>query len=138
MTKEEFAKLLDGRGYGEEITEDEEVLAKKNDLVVVFGYSDDNVELRGAINDEVGTYEGGQVRIDKEGVISPCECNCECRKCRAETPIFRTIYAHWDYKGYSWFIDLEYTPFASFEIFEDVEGSTVKFCRGIVFNISDL
>ena len=38
---------------------EEERLAKENGLVVVFGYSDDNIELRGAINNEAGCFDGG-------------------------------------------------------------------------------
>lgn len=59
MTLKEFASLLDGREYGCEITPSEEALAKELGFVVVFGYSDDNAELRGAINDEIGCYDGG-------------------------------------------------------------------------------
>lgn len=39
MTPQEFAALLNGREYGEEITREEEALAKAHGLVVVFGYS---------------------------------------------------------------------------------------------------
>ena len=61
MTLKEFASLLDGREYGCEITLEEEKLAKELGFVVVFGYSDDNAELRGAINDEIGCYDGGEL-----------------------------------------------------------------------------
>lgn len=59
MTLKEFASLLDGREYGCEITPSEEALAKELGFVVVFGYSDDNAELRGAIDDEIGCFDGG-------------------------------------------------------------------------------
>lgn len=58
MTSKELAALLDGNQYGNEITKEQEMLALDHDLVVVFGYSDDDVELRGEINDEVGAYDG--------------------------------------------------------------------------------
>ena len=64
MTLKEFASLLDGREYGCEITPDEEALAKELGFVVVFGYSDDNAELRGAINDEIGCFDGGILEHD--------------------------------------------------------------------------
>lgn len=133
MTKEEFAILLNGREYGEEISSDEERVAKANGLVVVFGYSDDNVEFRGAINDEVGAFQGTTVNIDAKGVIPECDCQCECRKCQSEYPTARLIEAKWSSGDYAWFIDTS-IPHASFEILEGEE----KFCRGIVFNISDL
>lgn len=59
MTLKEFASLLDGREYRCEITPSEEALAKELGFVVVFGYSDDNAELRGAINDEINCFDGG-------------------------------------------------------------------------------
>ena len=59
MTLKEFASLLDGREYRCEITPSEEALAKELGFVVVFGYSDDNAELRGAIDDEINCYDGG-------------------------------------------------------------------------------
>lgn len=64
MTLKEFAKTLDGREYGHEITKEEEILAKELGFVVVFGYSDDNAELRGAIYDEIGCYDGGILKHD--------------------------------------------------------------------------
>lgn len=74
MTLKEFASLLDGREYGCEITTEEEKLAKELGFVVVFGYSDDNAELRGAIDDEIGCYDGGEL------------CHCD---------LPATIYADW-------------------------------------------
>lgn len=61
MTLKEFAKMLDGREYRHEITKEEEALAKQLGFVVVFGYSDDNAELRGAIDDEIGCFDGGKL-----------------------------------------------------------------------------
>lgn len=48
MTKEQMAALLNGREYGDEITRAEHQIARASGLVVVFGYSDDNMEVRGA------------------------------------------------------------------------------------------
>ena len=62
MTLKEFAQMLDGREYRCEITQDEEKLAKELGFVVVFGYSDDNAELRGAIDDEIDCYDGGVLK----------------------------------------------------------------------------
>src|SRR5438876_9739640 len=68
MTREELAEKLNGREYGADISDAEEQLAKDAGLVVVFGYSDDNVEFRGAIHDEHGCYDGDSV-FDKDGFI---------------------------------------------------------------------
>lgn len=70
MKLREFADLLTDRDYGHEITKEEEALAKELGFVVVFGYSDDNAELRGAINDEIGCYNGGILEHkDLQGTI---------------------------------------------------------------------
>jgi hypothetical protein len=46
MTKEAFAELLNGRQYRAELSSEEEQLAMENKLVIVFGASDDLLELR--------------------------------------------------------------------------------------------
>lgn len=61
MTLKEFAKMLDNREYGNEITKEEEQLAKELGFVVVFGYSDDNIEFYGAVDEEIGLYESGEI-----------------------------------------------------------------------------
>ena len=53
MTKEELAALLDGNEYRREITKELELEARKSGLVVLFGASDDLLEVRGAIDDEL-------------------------------------------------------------------------------------
>jgi hypothetical protein len=63
LTLKEFASLLNGNECLEKITEEQEKMAKELGFVVVFGQSDDLVEFRGAIRDEVDCYapENGQV-----------------------------------------------------------------------------
>ena len=71
MTPKELATQLNGREYGDEITKEEEKLARENNLVVVFGYSDDIAEFRGIISDEVGAYDGNSIKISKMGIMIP-------------------------------------------------------------------
>ncbi len=61
MNKEELAKRLDGRLIGNEISKEEEAKAQEDGLIVIFGASDDLAEIRGAIYDEVGCYDGGVI-----------------------------------------------------------------------------
>ncbi len=132
MTKEEFAKLLDGREYGEEMTEVEETLAAKSWLVVIFGYSDDNAELRGTINDEVSCYEGGTFYVNDSGVVRS-ECDCDnCPYFIREQKKGVKIDALWNSDGYSWTYAAS-VPYATFRILEDGD----KYCRGIVFSFDD-
>ena len=53
MTIYEYAEALKWREMGNELTEEEEQKAKELGFVIVFAYSDDNSEFRGAIDDEV-------------------------------------------------------------------------------------
>lgn len=122
MTKENMAASLNGREMGEEITNSEENLAKDSGLIVIFGYSDDNIELRGVVHDEVGMYDGGVIHLHSKSVFVAHDCSCEKNKCVA-------IKCDWDANDYSWFITPpESIPFAPFDILEDGE----KFCRGVV------
>ena len=131
MDAKELASLLNGREYREEITKEEEQIAESNGLVVVFGYSDDNVEFRGAINDEVGAYEGTTILLDQDGIIEGCEEGCSHSQKAADK--CRVIEAKWEDDGYTWSFETD-IQHETFEILEDGE----KFCRGIVFHISAL
>lgn len=73
MTKEELAGQLNGREYLREIMKSEAEKARANNLLVVFGSSDDLLEFRGTINDEVGAYEGTVVYLS-EGDILQNKC----------------------------------------------------------------
>jgi hypothetical protein len=129
VTKEELAALLNGREYGREVYRREERLAAESRLVVAFGSSDDLLELRGAIDDEIGAYNGTTVLITPDGLLKN---KCEYSEC----PYFHekilktkdTVTAIWDKDGYSWVIEST-LPYAPFDIMEDGE----KYCRGIVF-----
>lgn len=136
MTKEQLATKLDGREYGDEIMPSEEDAAKANGLVVIFGYSDDCTELRGAICDEVSCYGGKELRLHSEGAMDEHEDSClcgYCGYCKAEEQCV-TVYARWDCDGYAWKYEAD-LPHAAFEIVEDRH---TKYCRGIVIDVASL
>lgn len=138
MSKEQLAALLNGREYGNEITDDEAKAAKAAGLAVVFGYSDDNAELRGAINDEIGRYGGNEFVVNRRGVVMmPTEDETEVLErfnvLKQAIGGGEKIKAKWGCEGYSWTYETA-IPHATFDIMEDGE----KFCRGIVFSINDL
>lgn len=112
LNLKQFASMLDGRSYGSEITKEEEKLAKELGFVVVFGYSDDNAELRGAIDDEIGCFNGGELR--HKDLTAP-------------------IYADWcpDDIDCSWAYGTS-IPHEKFYIYENGE----LYCVGIVCDIS--
>jgi hypothetical protein len=133
MTKEELAARLNGREYGGEMTEDEERMAKAAGLVVLFGASDDLAEFRGAINDEAGCYDGGQIMLSGGKISEEPDCDCRWAKAAWEEAqkYAQRIKAVWCGEGdYSWTYKTE-IPHATFDVLEGDE----KFCRGIVFEL---
>jgi hypothetical protein len=140
LTKEALAAMLNGRQYGKEISKLESARAKSAGLVVVFGYSDDNVEFRGAIDDEIGAYNGTTLRITPLGLLPEWDVDDMSDEQDAEAYFlkkhagYQEIEACWASEGdYSWTFKTE-IPHAPFEVLED-EG---PFCRGIVFALADV
>jgi len=133
----EFAKMLNGREYFNEITGEEEKLAKGLGFVVVFGQSDDLCELRGAIDDEIGCYDEKTIYLSEDGLFDQCEHGNECNDCklfRAALSQFKNIKAVWCCQDYfSWTYETD-IPHATFDIFDGEE----PYCRGIVFDLNNL
>lgn len=122
-TLKEWARRLDGRDYRRELTQAEEVQAKKANVVVAFGHSDDLLEFRGAWDDEQGAWNGGTFRLDSKGNIRE----------ENDHDIFVTIRMEWSPAGskLSWRISVldKDVSFETFVIMEDGE----PYCQGIVF-----
>ena len=141
MTHTQLAAILNGREMGEEITRNEEEQASTEGFVVAFGYSDDNIELRGAIHAEISCYAGGYFKIGPEAVMEPKEESDEITLADARLYIERerkslnTLKAEWCPKDAicSWRISID-CPHSKFSVMEEGE----LFCIGIVFSISDL
>lgn len=111
MTPNEFVKqYMQNCQYRNELSLMTAAIAKGNGLVVVFGASDDLCEIRGAEDDEIDCFGGGEATI-------------------AGTK----IKINWCKDGYSWTYDTD-IPHECFDVYEDGE----KYCRGIVFSISDV
>lgn len=124
MTAKELATSLDGRAYLEEITRKEELLAKENGLVVVFGYSDDNVEFRGAIDDELGAWEGGTFWVYKSGHVE--ESNWQ----EGESQKIEALWCAPDSPDWTFKTEI---PHETFKIFD----GTDVYCIGLVFNMKE-
>lgn len=135
MTKEELASMLDGNQYDHEITKEQEMIAADSNLVVVFGYSDDDVEIRGEINDEVGAYNGTTFRVTRNGVLRTPDCSCdECEYFAFAKKTAAEIKAIWHDTGDACWTFETQIPHETFRIYEDGE----LFCIGIVFSVDDL
>lgn len=138
MTPQEAADALNGNEYGSEggsqiASKDFFQAMKDSNLIAVFGGSDDNMEFRGTVNDEVGCYGGGEAYLDQMGLL---QSECEHETC----PYFdklkenaSMIQAIWDDGGFSWRYETE-IPHAKFIIKEDGEN----YCEGIVFCLGDV
>jgi len=135
MGAKEFAAMITGREIDEELTPSDERQAEQSRLVVVFGYSDDNAEFRGAIDGEVGCYDGGDIYLTKNGIMQVPDC------AEGDCPLFanikekaRLIKAIWHNKGGPcWTYETD-IPHETFEVYEDGE----LFCVGIVFSTDAL
>lgn len=139
MTKEEFAAGLDGVvSYGNELDEYARKTAKESGLVVVYGASDDLMELDGAIRDEASVYGGGTVYLDEDGLLKCPDCEPELYNCpyysRAREKA-KWIAAVWCGEGRkaAWEYNTE-IPHATFRVLDDGE----LYCVGIVFSVEDL
>lgn len=136
MNKDELAAKLIGATYDTMIRTDEIFqpvysAAKSHGLVVVFGASDDLMEFRGAIHDELGAYGGTTAYLISDGLLTNDCADWECPYFAKLKKAAKTIEACWDQDGYSWIFKTN-IPHATFEITEDGE----PYCRGIVFELN--
>jgi hypothetical protein len=144
LTKEDLAAKLCGRSYGDEITHSEEDAAKDAGLLVIFGASDDLVELRGAIEEELSAYDGTTVLLGRDGnLIVPVDREDEdvlekyglLEVAQQRENKAHTIRALWceEKDGPSWTFETD-LPHATFNVMEDDDF----YCRGIVIDMADV
>jgi len=133
MDAKELAEKLNGRSYTSEITREEVKEAKDSGLVVVFGSSDDLMEFRGAIYDEVGAYDGGTAYLNEHGLIqNKCDYD-DCPYFKESLKQAKTIEALWfDGSSFCWTYKTE-IPHEVFEIYDGEDA----YCIGIVFRLAD-
>jgi hypothetical protein len=135
MTKESLAAAIHGCEYGQELSRFDGREAKAAGLVVVYGASDDLMELEGAISDEFDCNEGGEALVDPEGLLDRDRCcgDDEIADYVARKKSARTIRAVWGKGDTSWSYETD-IPHSTFDVLEDGE----VYCRGIVFALADL
>ena len=134
MNAKEAAEALNGKEYGEEGSKDLFAEMKASGLVAVFGASDDLIEFRGAIDDEVGAYDGGTAYLTSEGLFQPRCDNDSCPYDRDAKREAAEIEAFWDDgSGFSWRYQTA-IPHEKFVINED----GAPYCEGIVFALADV
>ena len=134
MNAKELAEQLNGTEYPVHISHDLGRAARNDGLVIVYGASDDLMEFRGAVDEEIGCYDGGTAHLTSKGLLKN-ECESEdCPHFAKLKKTAATIDALWcEEESYSWTYRTD-IPHETFEVVEDGE----KYCRGIVFALADV
>lgn len=129
VTAKQLAERLSGCDYGLEISNAEIEIAQTYGLVVVYGYSDDNMEFDGAICDEVDCWNGGKAFVSKSRKVYADDGSVP------EDAKRNVIEALWCAPGsdaaWTYRTDI---PHEAFNVYEDGE----LFCVGLVFSLEDL
>lgn len=133
MTPTEAAQKLNGNQYLKEGTKELFAEMKASGLVAVFGASDDLMEFRGAIDDEVGCYSGGDAYLTPEGLLQNDCDNDGCPHFERAKDSAAVIEAVFGEEGFT-FIYQTKIPHQTFIIKEDDDD----YCRGIVFALADV
>ena len=141
MTVKEFAARIGGRKRGREMTADEKRLAKDSGLVVVYGASDDTTIIDGALDDDVGCWDGGTFHINRNGLVRCRDedgefCN-DCPYFKAELASAMELTAVWHDKGNPCWTYKTDIPHEEFAVYDDDEPDQL-FGIGIVFSLEDL
>lgn len=135
MNIKDVADKLNNVQYGEEgkiLTTEYCRELRRNGIVVVCGSSDDLIQFDGAISDEFGAYDH---YLNSKGLIRN-ECDCD------DCPYFEKLMKKVNYyikpqwcevEDYAWTYDTN-IPHVTFDVMEGDE----KYCRGMVFKLSDL
>ena len=123
-----FAEKLNGRDYYDypQIPKDLAEFADKNNIVIVYGASDDLMEFEGAIYDEAGCFDGGKIYFDKNSVKENASNMIEAVWCDENRTDEEGFVIPWTYKTN--------IPHETFMIHDGNE----PYCEGIVFKLNDL
>lgn len=133
MNLKEAAAALDGSEYRQEGSRELFSKMREAGLVAVFGASDDLMEFRGAIDDEIGAFDGATAYLTRDGLLENDCSNDRCPHFERARKNATAIDAIWSDGGYSWRYETR-IPHETFEVTEDGE----PYCRGIVFALADV
>lgn len=135
MNAKELAEQLNGTHYPVNISKELLRQAKAAGLVVVYGASDDLMEFAGAVDDELGAYNGTTAYLSSSGLLQNDCSDDECPHFEKMKDRAATVEALWCEEGdYSWTYKTD-IPHWTFEVLEDGEP---PYCRGIVFALADV
>ena len=131
----QLCDMINGREYASEVTKEVEALAAENGLVIVFGASDDLMEIRGALKDEICCCNGGTTYFfDGDFLQNECPEGDDCPYFAKIIKNAKTVEALWCERGeWAWAYQTD-IPHETFKIMDGGE----KYCLGIVFKLSDI
>ena len=123
VTKEDLAKILNGRQHRDEISKEEIFLAKENGLVIITIDDHDIIELTGYFNDVFLS----SFHINKQGELKPCEDYCShfIKAMENSNKITRKT---------SSLIETDIKDVVEFDVFE---GKELRY-KGLVFDVESL
>jgi len=144
MTRDELAKTLDGREYPFKLTKEERETAKATGLMVVYGASDDLIEMDGCVREEMGAFGGGKFRIGRNGFLPEPRRFFEdlANDCADDKDAIRSAQSFLDRYNGSYEIlaiwgrddiDWQYTTMLDHSTFRIMEDGRV-YCIGIVID----
>ncbi|MBQ9348657.1 MAG: hypothetical protein IJT94_15195 [Oscillibacter sp.] len=141
MTPKEFASRINSRFRGSELTAEEKRLARDSGLVVVYGASDDLMEIDGALDDEAGCFDGGTFHINRDGLVKwQDEDGDFCENCPYFKAVLKSamkIRAVWHGRGNPcWTYETD-IPHEEFTV-RDKDDPEESYCIGIIFRLEDL
>lgn len=131
----EAAAALNDNQYGDEGSLNLFAKMKAAGLVAVFGASDDLMEFRGAIDDEVGAYNGATALVDHEGLLPErdgIDDDDELERFFTRKKVAVPIRAKFSDEGFTFTYETK-IPHETFIIRENDD----TYCRGIVFALAD-
>lgn len=136
MNVKQLAELLDGIEYRVKLSPEIINQAEESGLVIVCGASDDLIEFQGAIDDELGSWDGGIYWIDEKGILpDPEDLQDNEMKdylLRVEkAKVLNSLWCKTDKYLFTYETDIPH------EKFNVVEGDGL-YCEGIVFDINKL
>lgn len=130
LTMVEAAAELNGRQYGDEECPELFARMKEAELVAVFGWSEDLMEFRGAVDDEKAAWGGGVAYFTKAGLLENV-----WREDAALDPDASLVRAIWDPEADGdarWKMEttLPISPFL-------IKWGDEPYCVGLVFSLND-
>ena len=161
MTKEELAARLNGCERRDDFPKELIEAARENNLVIIYGASDDLVCFAGAITDEADASDGGTFFLSKKGIP---ESDCTSDECpyykrwlkqsiqsgrvkkvdvywcglRRGEPMPHDMYEKIGKPTWSYVCTQFHGQFATFDIFDTEGDDRDYFCRAVVIDLDQI